>query len=163
MYNAYFNKRQSLCFCNSHNAMFISVKLAYFLISKEKSTWFIYNVISFWLPLYLIQNILFDIKRNNNFCWGLTLLTVSESTNISFSCYTRSESKKWVGTFRFEIRNILFVSFSFNWKFNWVSTKHDFLKEHRLAKELDVTATLITNLEFPLKAFFQRRSNNNFH
>ena len=91
--------------------MFISTKLAYFLISKEKSSWFINSVISFWRLLFLIRKYFLTSKGNSNFCWGLMLLTVSQSTNISFSFYTRSESRKWMGICRFKITNILLFNF----------------------------------------------------
>ena len=48
MDNAYFNYRTSCAFVTVVNIMFISAKLAYFLISKEKRTGIINNVISFW-------------------------------------------------------------------------------------------------------------------
>ena len=53
--------------------------------------------------------------------WGIMLLTGSQRTNISFSCYARSESRKWTGISRFEIRNIFLFHFgaAIFWRFRW--------------------------------------------
>ena len=143
MDNAYFNYTNDSS-CAFVSIMFTSAKLAYFLISKEflnDVTPSVLDVSSFYYEVFLTW------KRSSNYCWGL-MLTVSESTNISFLYDTRSESRKWMSSCRFQIKDILLFNFYLVvlWhfrKFDCVSRKYDFLNQLRLAKELDVTVTLV--------------------
>ena len=68
-------------------------------------------------------------------------VTNIKKNNISFTCHTKSKSRKWMGICRFEIKFILLLQFRVTvlWtlrEFACVSTKVDSPNELRLAKEL---------------------------
>ena len=95
-----------MCFCNSHKNHVHFSKTSIFSHLKRKECLVYQQCHQFLTSLFLILNI-FEHKKGT----VISVVVSCQSTNISFSCYVRSETRKWMRICRFEIKNIFLFDF----------------------------------------------------